>query len=217
MTNNFTLISNSEFAVTPSECAPAVEAPAPCLPATAGEAFLKTSSGATIIIDADMLQTLSSHSWGISSHGHVRAKIGGRIVYVHRLILGAGPGDQIDHKNQNKLDNRRSNLRFCNHSQNNSNRQANKNNKSNFKGVTSVTLAGNQRFKARAAKNYVNYSGPVRRNPAAAARDYDAIARLIHGEFASLNFPDRYVAAIPEAGMCGFEFDINSIPDIARR
>jgi len=29
--------------------------------------------------------------------------------------------------------------------------------------------------------------------------------------------PVAAVAAIPEAGMCGFSFDINSIPDIARR
>jgi hypothetical protein len=183
--------SNFQFVqATPHE-APAVEAPAP-FAVTVGVAFLKTNSGVTIIIDADMLQTLSPHSWGVASCGHVRAKIDGRIVYIHRLILSAGPGDQIDHKNQNKLDNRRSNLRFCNHSQNRSNRQAQKNNKSGFRGVTSVFLAGNLRFIARAAKNRVNYNGPARRSPEAAARDYDAIARLIHGEFASLNFPDRY-------------------------
>lgn len=40
-------------------------------------------------------------------------KDGRRKIWMHRLIMGAPDGIQIDHINGNKMDNRRSNLRFA--------------------------------------------------------------------------------------------------------
>lgn len=39
-------------------------------------------------------------------------------IRMHRLILGATPGVEVDHINHDGLDNRRSNLRLCTRSQN---------------------------------------------------------------------------------------------------
>ena len=39
-------------------------------------------------------------------------------VPIHRVIMGAMPGSQVDHRNRNTFDNRRSNLRWTNHSLN---------------------------------------------------------------------------------------------------
>lgn len=46
-----------------------------------------------------------------------------RSTFLHRMILGATPGQEIDHTNHNGLDCRRRNLRFCSRSQNQWNRR----------------------------------------------------------------------------------------------
>ncbi len=45
----------------------------------------------------------------------------GGILLMHRFIMGAKKGQEIDHRNNNSLDNRRENLRFCTSSQNRAN------------------------------------------------------------------------------------------------
>ena len=54
---------------------------------------------------------------------------------MHRLIMGAQPGQLIDHKNRKGLDNQRGNLRFCTRSQNQANAKK-RAGSSRYKGVT---------------------------------------------------------------------------------
>src|SRR3990167_8659481 len=54
---------------------------------------------------------------------------------MHRLILQAPQGFEVDHKNGNGLDNRLENIRLCTRSQNACNSSLRKDNKSGFKGV----------------------------------------------------------------------------------
>lgn len=76
-------------------------------------------------------------SWWITSHGYVIGyKRGFGKVYMHRLVAGAPKGLEVDHKNGDKLDNRRENLRTCTRSENMLNVAKFKNNKSGFKGVS---------------------------------------------------------------------------------
>lgn len=57
--------------------------------------------------------------------------------YMHRELLGALPGQEVDHKDRDRLNNRRDNLRFCSRSQNNANSGKRRNAvSSRFKGVT---------------------------------------------------------------------------------
>ena len=58
-----------------------------------------------------------------------------RTVLMHTDILGSVDGMEIDHKNGNGLDNRRSNLRFVTHQQNMANKKTHKNNTSGYRGV----------------------------------------------------------------------------------
>jgi len=78
---------------------------------------------------------------------------GGKIVYMHRLIMEAMEGFDVDHINGNCLDNRRENLRVCLHYQNTANRT--RKNCNNRSGVTGVSWDNNcQKWVARIVCKY---------------------------------------------------------------
>lgn len=57
------------------------------------------------------------------SKGYAQMWLDGKNVLLHRYIMGADPGQEIDHINGNKLDNRVENLRICTKSENMQNRR----------------------------------------------------------------------------------------------
>jgi hypothetical protein len=110
-------------------------------------------------------------------------------IYMHRMILECPAGMVIDHINNNGLDNRRSNLRFCTHRQNIArSNTANRVGSSGFIGV--FPSVGSSTFYARIGKKGLGSF----RNPEDAARAYDAASIEEFGEFARLNFPEEHAA-----------------------
>jgi hypothetical protein len=86
----------------------------------------------------------------IKENGYRTIKVFGRARVAHRLawfyVHGYFPPESIDHINGVRDDNRISNLRLANHSENNQNRSLGKNNKSGFMGVSSC--ANGRRWRA---------------------------------------------------------------------
>lgn len=76
------------------------------------------SKGVEVILD-DLLFIETSKIKYDASNGYARL---GK-SYLHRLIINAKNGDIVDHINQNKLDNRISNLRIVTKSLNNYNKE----------------------------------------------------------------------------------------------
>lgn len=114
---------------------------------------------------------------------------------MHRLILGAMPGQIVDHINHDGLDNRRCNLRFVTASQNQWHSRPGKRNKSGYKGVCFDKTHG--RWKARIqALGKKHHLGNFP-SPQAAALAYDRAALALHGEFARLNFPSLHDPIVP--------------------
>jgi hypothetical protein len=100
---------------------------------------------------------------------------------LHRVI---SDGKDVDHRNRNGCDNRRSNLRPCTLQQNMANRRRFKHS-SGFKGV----VRRGDRWLARITVDSKNVYLGTHSSEETAARAYDNAARQHFGEFAQLNFP----------------------------
>jgi hypothetical protein len=111
------------------------------------------------------------------------------LVRLHRLIMNPPENLVVDHRNGDGLDNRRENLRLATKSQNLFNSRKRKNTSSQFIGVSFDKRSG----------LWVAYIGLCRKkiflgyfkNEIDAAKAYDAAAKIYHGEFARLNFPEE--------------------------
>ncbi len=110
------------------------------------------------------------------------------IIRMHRLILNAQKGQQIDHINRNGLDNRRSNLRFCTSSQNIQNQTTMRSGTSRYKGVCWDKYFN--KWEARVQLQPKRYLIGRFKNEIEAAKAYDTKAKELFGEFARLNFPE---------------------------
>lgn len=81
-----------------------------------------------VIIDAEDFALINEHTWIQTSSGYFATTYGPkcrrRWWFMHQMVLGVKRKDYegyIDHINQNKLDNRKANLRIVNQSLNNFN------------------------------------------------------------------------------------------------
>lgn len=73
-------------------------------------------------------------SYGYLTHCYVKNNHNNYIRF-HRLIMGAKKGEYIDHISTDKRDNRKSNLRFCSHRENDINKKVSSKNTSGIIGV----------------------------------------------------------------------------------
>lgn len=109
-----------------------------------------------------------------------------RSVRMHRELLGVSPGLQVDHRNRDSLDNRRSNLRTASVADNGANRSY-RLSKTGFRGVHEQASG---RFVATARKMGVFHCAGTYDTPLEAALAYDALAKSLFADFANLNFPE---------------------------
>ena len=142
------------------------------------------------IADATDYEYLRKFNWYLHTTGYARATITEtrKGVYMHRLLLNAKPGDQVDHISGNRLDNRRANIRMCTQSQNNANMNTPIHNTSGFKGVHwHMQRNGKGKWLAQIAVDGKNIYIGVFVDIKDAIRAYDTAARKYFGEFARTN------------------------------
>lgn len=114
--------------------------------------------------------------------------VGGKLVCIkmHRLIMNAPNGVEVDHRFGNKLDNRRSVLRFANDADQARNRKKHRNNTSGYIGVSKHKDRWRADIMVCGTRKYLG----SRALPEDSARLYDTAAVKYFGEFARLNFPE---------------------------
>ncbi len=98
----------------------------------------KTGTGEVFIFDQEDFCKIKDTTW---YRCNVRIKHGVYVgnsdgICIHRFLVSAPEGYEIDHINLNPLDNRKVNLRVCTHQQNQCNRDLQKNNTSGVTGVS---------------------------------------------------------------------------------
>lgn len=142
-----------------------------------------------VLIDDEDEAMFNQYTWWLARNGKtpaLKTEIKGKNLYFHRMILGIiDPDLLIDHINQNRLDNRKCNLRFADKSTNGMNRGTNKNNKSGYKGVSKYKRK--KQWSAELMVKGVRYRIHKFKTPEEAALKYNELAIKYHGEFAVLN------------------------------
>lgn len=145
------------------------------------------NSGKQVIVDDQDYAYLSQFKWYIHN-GYARrcdaTQKHGWLQLQNDLLKPQG-SFVVDHRNNNRLDNRRGNLRVASRSENQANRQLQSNNKSGYRGV----------FWSKQNKKWVSTITASRRtkyigtshDPIELARKYNAVAKSIFGEFARMN------------------------------
>lgn len=109
-----------------------------------------------------------------------------KALLFHRVVMGAKPGQLVDHASGDGMDNRRCNLRFATHSQNSANRRAAVSRMySDFRGVSVDKRSG--KWIAQVGHGYRHINIGTFDEEVVAAAAYDIYAKALHGEFASTN------------------------------
>jgi len=153
-----------------------------------------TQEKVAIVDDADFARVME-HRWcAMRNRSNWYAVRGGstedgkrRLLSLHRFLLEAGPDQEVDHRNGNGLDCRRTNLRLCTRGQNARNSRRPRDNTTGYKGVALIKKTG--RYVAQISVERRHFYLGVFDSAEEAARSYDEAARRLHGEFARVNCP----------------------------
>jgi hypothetical protein len=145
--------------------------------------------GLITFVDDEDFPMLSHWTWGIDAYGYVRraVRVRGRFhgILMHRQLMLPDPGQDVDHINGDKLDNRKANLRPCTRRENVQN-QRKFHGTSQYKGV--YWDRRNSKWTAKLTTGGRQFYLGLFSDEIEAARAYDAKAREMYGEFSRVNF-----------------------------
>jgi hypothetical protein len=146
------------------------------------------------IVDEEDFEYLSQWKWYVSKTGYAhrntkRSGGGQKTIRMHRQIVGAEPGEVVDHINHDILDNRRSNLRKCTNRQNQYNSRVRPSNKLGIKGIHifsnreyPVWSRFHVQIQVNRNKIHLGYFRTIRE----AVDIYNDASRIYFGEFACI-------------------------------
>ena len=150
------------------------------------------TQGQVALIDDEDFEIVSKYKWYATWSPDTKSfyamtnirKLDGKqtTLQMHRIIMNAQKGQQVDHIHHNTLDNRKSEMRLCSGSQNQHNSGKRTNNTSGFKGVS--WHKATQKWYARIKLNGKEKSLGYFTHPELAHEAYCRAAAELHGDFA---------------------------------
>lgn len=138
------------------------------------------------LVSKEHLYLVEGHKWFKDGRGYAVTRLpDGTFCKMHRLILGVEDGVLVDHKNRNRLDNTKDNIRPCTPSENAMNRGTPSNNELGVKGISYNKSNGKYRARITVDKvtKHLGYFDTL--DDAIKAREQAEIA--LHGDFSSTN------------------------------
>lgn len=134
---------------------------------------------ATTVFDIDDIPLVSKYRWRATIKGtkltstyvvtYIQSKGHVEVIYLHRLIMSAPKGIEVDHIDGNPLNNQKSNLRFATRSQQLMNTRTHSNNSLGIRGIVCDKRKNTYRMEIQ--KNNVRYY----------FKDFDCIAKAAYG------------------------------------
>lgn len=151
-----------------------------------GTRWIPLGNGKRAVVDASVYDFLNQWNWHCSKDGYVVRFINRTMIQMHSLILKVPKGKEVDHKDRDRLNNRRDNLRPCTKAQNQGNRWKSSHAKtSKFKGV--YFAKKEQRFVAQGTNGGRGITLGRFVSEAEAAKAYNVWAKSNFGKFVYLN------------------------------
>lgn len=154
---------------------------------------IQLSQDKVALVDDEDFERLNQVNWVAHKERNTWYAIGHKKVglrnykntKMHRVIMNALDGEQIDHKDCNGLNNQKSNLRFCTNTENLRNARKRKGCISKLKGVSYHKQ--NNRWRATINMDQKQISLGCYGTQQEAARAYNQAATELFGDFARLN------------------------------
>lgn len=150
-------------------------------------AFFIINNKYKVLIDIEDIDFICEHCWHVIKNGYVCRKTNdGKSIYLHRVLTRCEIGEECDHINLNKLDNRKNNLRLCNRAQNQRNQNPRKDKlTSKYRGVDWYKKGNCWRVRVRihGKEMFLGYFT----NEKAAANAYNLYAKIYFKDFARSN------------------------------
>lgn len=149
-----------------------------------GTKHIPLTKGRYAVVDEVDYDHLMQHSWYCDGRGYASRSTRNGEQKMHRAIMNAPVGVEVDHINLDKIDNRRANLRLASRQENACNQAIQRNNTSGFKGV-SKNRQGKWFAQIMARGKHYNLGGFASIEDARDA--YASAAKRLHGEFHRIN------------------------------
>lgn len=150
----------------------------------------KGAKSLATVSDEDF-DSLSEFNWSLDANGYAIRFPG---IKMHRVVMNAVHGQEVDHINGDRADNRRENLRICTRAQNQHNQRVRVGGLSRFKGVTYDKRS--RKYLAQIVINKKRKHLKYTKTEEEAARIYDAAAIAAFGVYAKTNFQDVQCATV---------------------
>ena len=146
------------------------------------------TKGRFALIDEEDVDRVSQYNWyvGKGKHTHYAHHKSKESFLLHRFVTNAPDDVQVDHINSNGLDNRKTNLRFCNNGQNSAASRKRQGTRSKYRGVVFDSTAS-CKWKARVYDNGKQIVLGRFSSEEEAALAYNKAALERYGEFARIN------------------------------
>ena len=146
-------------------------------------------SGHPVLIDEEDYNRVSKYKWCLMKGSYTFYVRTGKATQLHRFILNAPKGSNIDHIDGNGLNNQKNNLRYATKTENSQNRHF-RGGKIPYKGVS--LQSKKNKYQARIKVNRREIYLGLFSSAVCAALAYDKAAKKYFGEFANINFSDSW-------------------------